>query len=279
VTERRRPLGAYGLRLEGAEAAASLFVTAPRSWPAFRLRSRIGTAAPGGEHVSDDHARLLLRSGGEIEIDRRTADVLFTVPEEIGPQALVHPYLAPAAAVIARWLGRESFHGGAFVADGRVWGTLGERESGKSSLLAWLALRGETVVCDDMLVVAGGSAFAGPRSVDLRRETAEELGAGEPRGVIGARERWRVPLGPIEPELPLGGWIFLEWGDELRVQPVEPGERLARLLHHRGVRLPPASHEALLGLAALPALELVRPRSWASGAAAGELLLGAIPPR
>jgi len=275
VTE-RRPLGAYGLRLEGVEAAASLFVTAPASWPAYTLRSRLGSAASGGEHVTDDHARLLLRSGGEIEIDRGAGDVLFTVPDEVGPQALVHPYLAPAAAVIARWLGRESFHGGAFAAGDGVWGVLGERESGKSSILAWLALHGEPVVCDDMLVVHDGSAFAGPRSVDLRRETAEQLGAGEELGVVGARERWRIGLPPIEPELALGGWVFLDWGDDVHVRTVEPSERLARLLHHRGVRLPPASHEALLELAALPALELVRPRSWDSVADAGQRLLGAV---
>ena len=130
-------------------------------------------------------------------------------------QALVHPYLAPAAAVIARWLGREPFHAGAFALDGGAWGVLGEREAGKSSLLAWLSLQGRSVVCDDMLVVAGDTVFAGPRSVDLRRETAVRLGAGEELGMIGARERWRVGLPPIEPEVPLAGWVFLEWGDEV----------------------------------------------------------------
>jgi hypothetical protein len=276
LVSHRRRLGAYGLRLAGAEAAAALFVDAPEAWPAFRLRARLGTAAPGGEHVDEGRARLLLRSGGEIAIDREAGDVLFTVPEEVGPQALVHPYLAPAAAVIARWLGRESFHGGAFVAGDRVWGVLGERESGKSSILAWLALRGQEVVCDDMLIVDGTTVFAGPRSVDLRRETAELLGAGEPLGVVGARERWRVSLPQIAPELTLGGWAFLEWGETVDVRPVDPSERLARLLHHRGVRLPPASHETLLSLAALPAFELVRPRSWDSVTDAGERLLGAV---
>jgi hypothetical protein len=274
-----RPLGAYGLTLEGVEAAASLFVTAPEAWPRFRISAAIGEAQPGGEHVSDDRARVLLRTGGEIEIDREAAEVRFTVPREVGPQALVHPYLAPAAAVIARWLGRESFHGGAFVAGGGVWGVLGERELGKSSLLAWLALRGEPVVCDDMLVLADGTAFAGPRSVDLRRETAEQLGTGEELGVVGQRERWRVALPSIEPELPFRGWVFLAWADAVEVRSVEPSERLARLLHHRGVRLPPADHEALLALAALPALELARPRRWDSVADAGERLLDAVAAR
>ena len=271
-------LGAYGLRIEGARGAASLLVAVPAEWPEITLRTRIGTAAPGGEYVSETEARLRLRNGGEITIDRSEGEVVFTVPEPVSDQALVHPYLAPAAAVIARWLGREPFHAGAFCLPGGAWGVLGEREAGKSSLLAWLALQGRDVLCDDMLVIAGDTAFAGPRSVDLRRETALHLGAGEELGMVGARERWRVGLPPIDPEVPLAGWIFLEWGDEVSVSPVEPGERLARLLHHRGVRLPPASHEALLGLSALPAWELRRPQDWASLADAGEALLDALGP-
>jgi hypothetical protein len=226
--------------------------------------------------VSETRARLLLRNGGEIAIDRAQGEILFTVPEPVSDQALVHPYLAPAAAVIARWLGRESFHAGAFALDGGAWGVIGEREAGKSSLLAWLALQGRRVLSDDMLIVAGETAFAGPRSVDLRREAALHLGAGEELGVVGARERWRVGLPPIDPEAPLAGWIFLEWGARVSVRPVDPGERLARLLHHRGVRLPPASHEELLVLASLPAWELRRPPSWGSLADAGECLLDAL---
>jgi len=269
-------LGAYGLRIQGARDAASLLVRVPADWPEFALRTRIGTAAPDGESVSETHARLLLRNGGEIAIDRPAGEILFTAPEPLSDQALVHPYLAPAAAVIARWLGRESFHAGAVALDGGAWGVLGEREAGKSSLLAWLALQGREVLTDDMLIVAGETAFAGPRSIDLRRETALHLGAGEELGLVGARERWRVGLPPIDPEVPLAGWIFLEWGDEVAVEPVQPGERLARLLHHRGVRLPPASHEALLALSELPAWELRRPEDWASLADAGEALLDAL---
>lgn len=269
-------LGAYGLRIRGAGNAAALLVAAPETWPEYSIQSRIGTAAPGGEYASETEARLLLRNGGEIAIDRARSEVVFTVPEAVSDQALVHPYLAPAAAVIARWLGRESFHAGAFCVDGGAWGVLGEREAGKSSLLAWLALQGRPVLCDDMLVIAGETAFAGPRSVDLRRETAVHLGAGEELGVIGARERWRIGLEPVEPEVPVAGWVFLEWGEEVSVRPVEPGERLARLLHHRGVRLPPASHEALLALAALPAWELRRPPDWGSLPDSGERLLGAL---
>ena len=103
----------------------------------------------------------------------------------------MHPYLAPVALVMARWLGREGFHGGGIVAGGGVWGVLGDKTAGKSTTLAWLAREGVGVVSDDVLVIDGGTALAGPRSVDLREEAAERLGVGEPMGRVGQRERWR----------------------------------------------------------------------------------------
>ena len=54
-------------------------------------------------------------------------------------------------------------------------------------------------------------------------------------GSVGARERWRVELGPVAPELPLRGWVTLEWGEEISIEPIRGAERLAALLPHRGV--------------------------------------------
>lgn len=144
-----------------------------------------------------DHAQLRLRNGGEIAIDRRAGRVVFRVPHPVRADELVHPYLAPAAAVIARWLGRESIHAGAFAGRDTAWGLVGGRGAGKSSTLAWLARAGMEVLCDDMLVLEGRTPLAGPRSVDLREDAAARLGAGEEIGLTGARERWRLQLGPV----------------------------------------------------------------------------------
>jgi len=191
------PLGAYGIRLEGLEAAAELLVPVADDTPLYRVESAVGRPEPGPEHVDDDGAVLRLRSGGRVLIDRHAGRARFEVPHPVRPDELVHPYLAPAAAVIGRWLGRESVHAGAIAVDGRALGIVGVRGAGKSSTLAGWALDGGEVLCDDLLVLDGRTTFVGPRSIDLREDAAAQLGAGEAIGVTGARERWRLRLAPI----------------------------------------------------------------------------------
>jgi hypothetical protein len=267
------PVGAYGLWLTGLEAPGSLLVPARPEWPRFEVVAQLGRASSPYDRVGEDRACLALQNGGEIEIDRTAGRIVFSVPHELRAPELIHPYLAPAAAVIAPWFGRESFHAGAFVAGGGVWALVGERATGKSSTLAWLALQGYDVVCDDILVVEGMSAFAGPRSVDLRGEAARHLGAGEPLGTVGVRKRWRMQLGPVGEELTMRGWFFLGWSERVEAAPLGAAERLRRLFANRGARLLPAHPAFLLELADLPGWDLRRPPGWDSLPAAGERLL------
>ena len=233
----------------------------------------MGRPPPGPEHVDDERAELRLRSGGRVLIERRRGRVRFQVPHPLRPDELVHPYLAPAAAVIGRWMGRESVHAGAFAVEGRALAVVGTRGAGKSSTLAWLALGGHQVLCDDLLVVDGRATFPGPRSIDLREDAAARLGAGEAVGVTGARERWRVRLAPAGDRPVLGGFVFLSWGDSVQVRALRATERLERIVPERALRLEPARPDALLDLASLPAWEISRPRRWASLREAGERLL------
>jgi hypothetical protein len=266
-------VGAYGIRLHGVDAAADLLVPVGDGAPAYAVRSELGHGEAPEEHVDAREARLRLRSGGEIRVDRDAGEIVFRVPHPVRPDELVHPYLAPAAAVIARWAGRESVHAGAFAAGGLVWGIVGTRESGKSSTLAWLAREGAEILCDDMLILAGSEPLVGPRSIDLRADAAGRLEAGEPIGVTGARERWRLRVGPAAPGRTLAGWVFLAWGDEVGVRRLPASERIPRIAAERGLRLPPVRPEGLLELAALPAWELSRPRRWESLPASAERLL------
>jgi hypothetical protein len=266
-------LGAYGIRLRGLEAAAELLVPVDGRAPAYLVESKVRRSQPRPEHVDDDRAELRLRSGGRVLIDRRAGRACFEVHHRLRPDELVHPYLAPAAAVIGHWLGRESVHAGAFAVDGRALGVVGTRGAGKSSTLAWLALGGGEVLCDDLLVIDGRATFAGPRSIDLREDAAARLGAGEPIGVTGARERWRLRLAPTSDGHVLAGFVLLAWGDNVTVRALAASERLERLAPQRGLRLEPTRHDALLDLASLPAWEISRPRNWASLPEAGRRLL------
>jgi hypothetical protein len=179
------------------------------------------------------------------------------------------------AALAARWLGRESFHAGAFLVDGSAWAVLGDKEAGKRSTLAHLALRGQAVVSDDVLVLEGGEVFAGPRCIDLRAEPSERLGAGEPLGVVGVRERFRLELGPVPSRVRLRGFVLLGWGDEVALEPVRGAERLLALVPHRALLLETNAPADLLRLSSLPFLRLRRPHDWSSLEETADLLLGA----
>jgi hypothetical protein len=266
-------IGAYGIALPALEEVRELLVPAAKDWPTLELEQVRGRATATLETVGDRSARLILRNGGEIEVEREGPRALFRVPERLGPAELLHPYLAPVASVVAHWSGRESLHAAAIVVDGAAWALLGDRESGKSSTAAWLARAGVGVLCDDVLVLDGGSALAGPRVIDLREEPARLLEAGEELGVVGERERWRLRLDPVPAAVPLAGWVSLAWGERVAVESVPAAARIAMLVAQRGLRVPASDPALLVELAALPALELRRPRDWSSLAeAAGRLL-------
>jgi hypothetical protein len=228
------------------------------------------------EQVTADNARVWLPGGSWANVDRERAIAELAVGDEITDAALVHPYLAPVALVMARWLGREGFHGGGIVVGDGVWGVLGDKTAGKSTTLAWLSRDGVGIVSDDVLVIDGANALAGPRSVDLREGAAERLGVGDPMGRVGQRERWRFVLPPVAPELPLRGWITLEWGDDVAIESIRGAGRLPALLPHRGVRMSPLDPSVLVRFCALPHLRFIRPRDWDSLPGAAERLLGAI---
>jgi hypothetical protein len=269
-------LGAYGLRIEGLQGAEGLLVRADSSWPELQIVTERGSIEGFAEHVDSDRATFVLL-GAVAVAERSPGRAVFTFDGEPNLQALVHPYLAPIAGLFAHWHRRESLHAGAFVARGGAWGVLAERSGGKSSTLARLALDGVPIVTDDVLIVEDRTAFAGPRAIDLREEPAQALGIGEPLGVLGARDRWRMRLADVGGAFELKGWVFLEWGDELAVTRVSAGSRLQRLAAQRTIRLAPPDPSALLRLSALPAFELRRPRDWSSLEEATTLLLASLP--
>jgi hypothetical protein len=271
------PLGAYGFRLSGVDDAARLLTHAERQWPELTLVALVDEGEPPPHDcVSAQSAELVLRSGGWVELDRATSRATYHLHHRPREGDLVHPFLAPVAALAARWLGRESFHGGAVVIDGGAWAILGDKEAGKSSTLAHLALSGHTVLSDDVVVLERGSVFAGPRCIDLRAEPARRFGAGEPLGVVGMRERFRLELGPAPSTVPLRGFVMLGWGDELTIEPVRGSERLLALVPHRALLLETNAAADLLDLSSLPFLQLRRPRRWGSLAETTERLVDAL---
>jgi hypothetical protein len=280
------PYGAYGLRIEGAAPARAMLQPVDAGLPLLRVRwARDPSPPPEAEHSPDGMstaeftrrgAVIDLGAAGAIDVRRASRTATFRMRAPRDPHALVHPYLGGAVAIVSRWLGREAIHGGAFVHGSAAWVVLGSRTAGKSSLLGWLHREGHAILADDVVVVERGCAFAAPRSLDLREDSAARLGVGESLGRVGARERWRVRLGPAPGLLPLAGFVSLAWGERVEVGRVTGAQRLEQL--SAGLAMPqlPADAAAVLDLAALPALELRRPKDWGALDAAGHALLAAV---
>jgi hypothetical protein len=265
--------GTYGIRIDGIVANSPMLGAAAATWPSIRLESVRRDPRPAPERVTADRAEIVLKTGGRLVIDREQGVARYSVPRPLTLEELVHPYLAPTAAVLSHWAGRLAFHAGGFSTGNGVWGMVGDREAGKSSQLARLALDGHAIVTDDVLVIDGGQAHTGPRAIDLREQTADRLGIGASLGMVGARPRWRVRLPPLEGPLPFRGWFFLGWDERIGIERLDPGACLARLLAALTFRLEVSDPPALLALATLPAWELRRPRDWATLDATTEILL------
>jgi len=252
------PRGAYGFSLVGVRGVDELLVDAP-DWPPLELVRRVGSSDARMDSLGDESARLRLVDGGDVVVEREPARATYTTPLALSDQELVHPYLAPAAALAARWRGHESLHAGAFVLDGGAWMVVGDKGAGKSFTLASLAQRGRPVVADDVVVVAESRVFAGPRTIDLREDGARALGIGERLPGTGGRDRWRVALEPTEPEFELRGWILVTWSpDADAVVKVPPVDRLRVLAHSRVVAVETHRPDLLLRLVGLPAFEYRR---------------------
>jgi hypothetical protein len=245
------------------------------SWPELRVERRIAPrdSVPrgfGGLRACFDlpEGRLLL--------ERERAAVTTVTEQPLPEDLLVHPWLTLAGGLWARWLGRDAFHGGAFLAGGGAWAILAQREQGKSTLLAWLAVHGRPVVSDDLLVIEDEQLFAGPRCVDVRPAASEWLGKLD-LPLARGQSRCRLALEPVAAQAPLRGIVHLEWGEELSVAKVPLAQRIERLRPHNNFVGVPAGKATLLRLAALPTFELRRPRRLQELGAGAEALLAALP--
>ena len=273
MTDRR---GAFGLVVDVPEVPVEWWVEAPEHWVPWSFvwacdgqHSRGATPAGPCIETSFD--------GGTATFSPVQRTTTFFADRAPDPAEMVHPLFGETASLHATLEGWNPFHAGGFVVDGRVWALLGARERGKSSALAWMHEAGIAVFGDDMVVVDAGQALAGPRSLDLRRGAAEHFGIGADVGVVGARPRWRVLLPPVPAELPIAGFVQLEWSDgETVVERLKLADALRCLAAARAVIGPPGATSHLLHLATLPTIKLRRPQRWSAADASMSILLDAV---
>lgn len=279
TSDDRPAYGAYGMTLGGftRDPASIGLVPVPEGVHAPPLQLR-RVAATGGRPVDHDltgeTATLLLIEQEWATMTRATGEVVFHTHHEISDPDLVHPYLAAPAGVVAQWHRRTAFHAGGVVAAGGGWAVLGDKGAGKTSTLAHLHLRGIPIVADDLVVLEGATAFAGPRCLDLRPPTVPTLGDAAVGELVRAGERFRLMLPPLDWSMPFKGCIVLEAGDEIELRPVGAAERLSSLTPQWmwGER----DAVALLDVIAAPMLVLRRPLRWDALGEALDVLVEAL---
>jgi hypothetical protein len=259
--------GAYGFRLQYPrwDAALSDLVELETSAPVVRLSWRHACPAQTFDAIDDGYAAMGTRGASAFQVYRDPASIVFDVAVEPTPDALVHPIATVPLAILARWRGDVTLHGGAFSAGGAAWALIGERHSGKSTSLGMLARRGHPVVADDLVVVRDGYVWAGPHCVDLRDDAAARLGRTRDLGVFGSRRRFRLSSPPAPARLPLGGFFLLDWheSDEVVVDRLALADRIRVLYRLEYAALVgPADPSDILDLASGPAWRVRRPTGW-----------------
>lgn len=253
-----RPLGAYGLRLEGLNGAAPWMQPQQPEAPEFRLQVEVGSSSGAPSVLDEAGADLLLIGGGRLQISRGSHEARFTLPRRPPDEELLHPYLAPAAALFWQWSGREAIHAGAFGAPAGAILVAGDKEAGKSTTLGWLARQaGVTVLTDDLAVLDGGTVLAGPRSIDLR-VSADHSGSSAHLVRGGERDRVQLTLAPDG--LPLAGLVVLEWAPRLQFEPIGFKDRLAIIDRQRTFHGIDPNPTAMLELGSVPMIRAGRPR-------------------
>jgi hypothetical protein len=244
----------------------------PPDAPGLRVRVRVGEPCDGPSCCDPDSADLRLLGGGRLRARRGSGAVDYVLPA-IPPDAdLLHPYLAPAAALVWRWAGREAIHAGAFVGGRGAVVVLGGKNAGKSTTLAWLSQVGQSVLADDLAVVDDGHVLAGPRSIDLRVPLTPP--SEDARRVRGG-DRTRVTLPEAPRRLPVAGVAVIAWGPRVQVTSVAVEQRWGFLAPQRSLPSLPDNAVSLLELVAAPTLLFTRPPNLTSVAAVGEAMIAA----
>jgi hypothetical protein len=223
---------------------------------------RIGRAGAGWEEsFSNDIAEIALINDGWVTLERE-GRAYFVMPSRPSDEELIHPWLATVASTFNLWHGRHVLHGGVVVSGGRAVAVIGDREYGKSSLLAWMARDPSIeILADDLVIIEEGRVLAGPRCIDLRPGAAEALSRRGDTQVVRDAERLRLRLPQCSADAPLAAIVVLEWSDGpgVSITPLGATEALEILLNHA---LDGGAHGRLLELLDVPVWRLCRPRSW-----------------
>lgn len=274
-SERR---GAYGFRLVVDPSLGALpdLPELDEKAPGIALEWRHAAVLAEREAIDDERVSLGVRGGSGLEVRREPASILLELAEEPTLHSLVHPLLTTPMSILARWRGDLTLHASSFFANGRSWAVIGDREAGKSTMVATLGERGCPLVADDLLVLDGETVHAGPACVDLRPDVAARVEGARPLGTVGGRPRHRLSTRQGPAESRLGGFFLLGWSEDstVTIEEISPNGRLRLLCEHDYIGLLGAADpRRMLDLLEVPMWRLERPRDWGATSDAADRIL------
>lgn len=207
-----------------------------------RVREGAVSRTLGGNELADGQWELrgdafLLRADGGIGLYyRRGEGVTLARPRDADPRDLELWRNGTLYAAIAALNGLYPLHASAVAHEGQVYAFTGPAGAGKSTLVAALSARGFAQFCDDTLILDPSEHGAplclpGHKRLKLWREGAELAGvnAGEQVASDYAKHFVEPVAGAMTEPLPLAELIFLAAGSPAAIDPIEGGERIARL--------------------------------------------------
>ena len=250
------------MRLLGLRPDPDLLARVPSNAPPLTIERTVGVSRHEESALARDVGRDLIDGAGTMSLWLDERRVEYALNIQLSDDELIHPWLAPAAAALALQDGRLALHGGVLEVNGRSVALVGDRESGKSTLVAAAAMSGISVLTDDVVVVDDAHAVhAGPRCIDLREGSAAFFGA---RWTVLARggTRQRMLLPQALPVVPLAAVVVLHWGEPITMTRLAAPARLQALLPHLASAQTAASFTRVLSLARVPVYALSRPREW-----------------
>ena len=231
------------------------------------LECRHAAAIIEHRQVEDDLISVREPRFSSLEVRRDPASITLEFPDRASPEALVHPLLSLPLSILARWRGDLTLHAGAFYSNDRAWAVIGDREAGKSTMLAKIAEAGCPLLADDLLVLDGNVVRAGPACIDLRPDAAERIPNARYLGEIGSRPRHRLSTAPGPARAELGGFFLLGWDEDptVRAEPMPAGEAL-RVVYDQEYfgLLGPGDPQRILELLDAPMWRVARPQDWST---------------
>ncbi len=236
----------------------------------------------GGHAVARDQFHItgdsyLMRADDGIAIHyRRGEGLTLEAPEDADPRDIALWLNGSVCAAVAALNGLLPIHASAVAWNGQVHAFSGPPGAGKSTLAAGLGAEGLRLFCDDTLIldISGTGpihCLPGHKRLKLWPDGVALAGAsaGEQVASHYPKHFAESAAGAVSEVLPLAEILFLEPGDEPRLLPVAPAERIARLqddhytarLFEAAAALPRAERFAQLAeiAARMPMRRFVRP--------------------